>query len=70
MFYFDTIKSGSKDKKILKSTVMDEFQADFKHLFTTKESFIKTGDENLKNLVIISDMTHLDINLTREISHI
>lgn len=50
MFYFDTIKSGSKDKKILKSTVMDEFQADFKHLFTTKESFIKTGDENLKNL--------------------
>ena len=51
MFYFDTIKNNGGDVKILKSTVLDEFQTVFKHLFTTKESFIKTEDENLKNLV-------------------
>jgi len=49
MFYFDTIKSSNK--KILKSSVLSEFEDNFKHLFTTKESFIKTGEKNLENLV-------------------
>ncbi len=49
MFYFEKIKSGSENKKILKSSVLEEFQKKFKHLFTTKESFIKTKEENFKN---------------------
>ena len=45
MFYFDNIGG----KKILKSSLLSEFEPDFKHLFTTKESFIKTKEPNLIN---------------------
>jgi len=45
MFYFDTINN----KKILKSSLLSEFEPYFKHLFTTKESFIKTKDPDLEN---------------------
>ena len=43
MFYFDNIKG----KKILKSSVLIEFEPNFQHFFTTKESFIKTNDTKL-----------------------
>lgn len=43
MFYIDYIQN----KKILKSSLLAEFQENFDHLFTTKESFIKTKEENL-----------------------
>lgn len=49
MFYFDEIKNKTGNKKILKSSVFKEFEGKFKHLFTTKESFIKTKEENLIN---------------------
>ncbi len=45
MFYFENINN----KKILKSSVFAEFEPNFTHLFTTKESFIKTKEPNLKN---------------------
>ncbi len=45
MFYFDVLNN----KKVLKSSVLNEFQDKFKHIFTTKESFIKTDEENSKN---------------------
>lgn len=45
MFYFDKIN----DKKILKSSILSEFEADFQHLFTTKESFIKTKESDIIN---------------------
>ncbi len=49
MFYFDIIQNGSENKKILKSSIFKEFEGKFKHLFTTKESFIKTKEPNLIN---------------------
>lgn len=46
MFYFDKINN----KRILKSTVMTEFEPKLQHLFTTRESFVKTKKESLKNV--------------------
>lgn len=45
MFYFDNIGG----KKILKSSVLSEFDTFIKHLFTTKESFIRTKEPELIN---------------------
>ncbi len=72
MFYFDSIKCGNKDKKILKSTIFDEFQDKFKHLFTTKESFIKTKEEEFQNIVnsnrkLILDYLKIDVQNIIEI---
>lgn len=46
MFYFDNIQDNATSGKILKSSAFSEFEGKFKHLFTTKESFIKTKEEN------------------------
>ena len=46
MFYFGTIK----DKKILKSSLLAEFEPDFCHLFTTKQSVIKSEEKNIKSV--------------------
>lgn len=45
MFYIDSIDN----KKILKSSLLSEFSEKFKHIFTTRESFIKTKAPALHN---------------------
>ncbi len=45
MFYFDKIN----DKKILKSSLLREFEPDFSHIFTTRESVIKSEEKNIKD---------------------
>lgn len=56
MFYFDIINN----KKVLKSTVLNEFQDKFEHIFTTKESFIKTDEDNSKNTAKLNRELILD----------
>ncbi len=63
MFYFDTINN----KKILKSGLLSEFEPYFKHLFTTKESFIKTGDKNFENAARLNlEMILADLKINSE----
>ncbi len=45
MFYIDKINN----KKILKSSILTEFEPVFTHLFTTRESLVKTKDPKLEN---------------------
>ena len=45
----DEVFDNIKGKKILKSSVLIEFEPNFQHFFTTKESFIKTNDPKLEN---------------------
>ena len=60
MFYFDTVNN----KKVLKSSMLSDFEPKLKHLFTTKESFIKTKEESLENTAKSNKdeiLTHLKI---------
>lgn len=45
MFYIETIKN----KKILKSSLLSKYGGKFEHLFTTRESFIKTKEPEFQN---------------------
>jgi len=56
VFYFDVLNN----KKVLKSSVLNKFQDKFKHIFTTKESFIKTDEENSKNTAKLNKGLILD----------